>query len=172
VADLFAHRLEVIAAEAATALRQAATPRDWLDEVLDLGGDALKADEAAHVAGTTEGTRLHHTLAANITIFPAMNGIPVVGAGGTLPKMNGIVPDRGLKRAFDDPVPLPRGGELVTLEDAGNYITKLPKAEHEAPEWQAATQALILVATKGGPTMLARIGIMRALHAAHFCQET
>jgi hypothetical protein len=28
VADLFAHRLEVIAAEAATALRQAATPRD------------------------------------------------------------------------------------------------------------------------------------------------
>jgi hypothetical protein len=25
---------------------------------------------------------------------------------------------------------------LVTLEDAGNYITKLPKAEHEAPEWQ------------------------------------
>jgi hypothetical protein len=25
-------------------------------------------------------------------------------------------------------------------------------------------QALILVATKGGPTMLARIGIMRALH--------
>ena len=33
---------------------------------------------------------LHHTLAANITIFPAMNGIPVVGTGGTIPKMNGI----------------------------------------------------------------------------------
>jgi hypothetical protein len=26
---------------------------------------------------------------------------------------------------------LPRGGRLVTLEDAGKYITKLPKAEHE-----------------------------------------
>jgi hypothetical protein len=39
----------------------------------------------------------------------------------------------------------------------------LPKAEHEAPEWQAAMQALILVAKKGGPTMLARIGMMRAL---------
>jgi hypothetical protein len=51
----------------------------------------------------------------------------------------------------------------VTLEDAGNYITKLPKAEHSAPEWQAAMQALILVA-RGGPTMLARIGVMRALH--------
>ena len=41
-------------------------------------------------------------------------------------------------REFDDPMPLPRGRELVTLEDAGNYITKLPKAEHEASEWQAA----------------------------------
>jgi hypothetical protein len=72
--------------------------------------------------------------------------------------------DRGWKRAFDDPNPLPRGRQLVTLEDAGNYITKLPKAEHEAPEWQAAMEALILVATSGGPTMFARIGVMRALN--------
>jgi hypothetical protein len=35
------------------------------------------------------------------------------------------------------------------LEDAGNYITPLPKAEHEAAEWQAAMEALILVATRG-----------------------
>ena len=70
---------------------------------------------------------------------------------------------RGWSRKFDEPIPLPRGRALVTLKDAGTYITKLPKAEHEAPEWQAAMQALILVATKGGPTMLARIGIMRAL---------
>ena len=48
--------------------------------------------------------------------------------------------------------------------DAGAYITKLPKAEHDAPEWQAAMEALILVAENGGPTMLARIGIMRALN--------
>ena len=33
-----------------------------------------------------------------------------------------------------------------------------------APEWQAAMQALILVAESGGPTMLARIGVMRALN--------
>jgi hypothetical protein len=59
------------------------------------------------------------------------------------------------------------GREFVTLKDAGNYITKLPKAEHEALESQAATQALILVATKGGPTMLARIGVMRALNRHH-----
>jgi hypothetical protein len=68
-------------------------------------------------------------------------------------------------RRFEDPVILPDGRTLVTLEDAGNYITKLPKAEHEAPEWQAAMEALILVATSGGgPTMFARIGIMRALN--------
>jgi hypothetical protein len=34
------------------------------------------------------------------------------------------------------------------LRDAGDYITKLPKSEHMAPEWQAAMEALILVATK------------------------
>jgi hypothetical protein len=67
-------------------------------------------------------------------------------------------------RRFEDPVILPDGHKLVTLRDAGDYITKLPKAEHEAPEWQAAMEALILVATSGGPTMFARIGVMRALN--------
>jgi hypothetical protein len=66
--------------------------------------------------------------------------------------------------AFDEPIPLPHGRKLVTLEDAGRYITKLPKAEHEAAEWQAAMQALILVAAHNGPTMFARIGVMRALN--------
>jgi hypothetical protein len=46
----------------------------------------------------------------------------------------------------------------------GWYITKLPKAEHNAPEWQTAMKVLILVAEKGGDAMLARIGIMQALH--------
>src|SRR5258708_21577833 len=53
-------------------------------------------------------------------------------------------------RKFDDPIPLPKGRRLVTLKDAGTYITKLPKlpkAEHTAAEWQAAMEALILVAT-------------------------
>ena len=66
-------------------------------------------------------------------------------------------------RKFDEPIALPKGRQLATLKDAGNYITKLPKAEHEAQEWQAAMEALILVATSGGPTMFARIGVMRAL---------
>jgi hypothetical protein len=74
------------------------------------------------------------------------------------------VAERGWKRPFDDPIPLPRGRQLVTLEDAGNYIMKLPKAVHEAAEWQAAMESLILVATLGGPTMFARIGVMRGLN--------
>jgi hypothetical protein len=71
--------------------------------------------------------------------------------------------ENGWSRPFDDPVDLPRGRQLATLEDAGNYITKLPKAEHSIPEWQQAMEALMLVAKRGGPTMLARIGVMRAL---------
>jgi hypothetical protein len=74
------------------------------------------------------------------------------------------VADRGWKRRFEESIPLPRGRSLITLEDAGRYITRLPKAEHEAWGWQAAMEALILVATSGGPTLFARIGIMRALN--------
>jgi hypothetical protein len=46
----------------------------------------------------------------------------------------------------------------------GKYITKLPKAEHDAPEWQAAMEALLLVVENDGPTMFARIGVMKALN--------
>jgi hypothetical protein len=65
---------------------------------------------------------------------------------------------------FFDPIPLHKGKPLITLRDAATYITKLPKAEHETPEWQAAMEALLLVAEHNGPTMFAQIGIMRALN--------
>jgi hypothetical protein len=74
------------------------------------------------------------------------------------------VTESGWSRRFDEPIPLPKGRQLVTLKDAGTFITKLPKAKHMAAEWQTAMEALILVATLGGPTMFARIGIMRALN--------
>jgi hypothetical protein len=75
-----------------------------------------------------------------------------------------LKPEKGWQQQFEEPIPLTRGRQLVTLEDAGNYITKLPKAEHSAPEWQTAMEALILVATQGGHTMLARISVMQALN--------
>ena len=44
--------------------------------------------------------------------------------------------------------------KLLTLQGAATYITKLPKKESDLPEWQAAIEALTLVADRGGPTML------------------
>jgi hypothetical protein len=54
------------------------------------------------------------------------------------------MPDKGWQRAFDDPILLPDGRTLSTLRDAGNFIAKLPKRKHDAPEWRAAIQALML----------------------------
>jgi hypothetical protein len=68
---------------------------------------------------------------------------------------------------FFDPIIVPGRKPLVTLRDAAEYITKLPHAEHDAEEWQAAMQALLLVSEHGGPTMFARIGVMKALNRGH-----
>jgi hypothetical protein len=74
-------------------------------------------------------------------------------------RKDGVISDRGWKRKFEDPIPLPRGRQLVTLQDAGNYITKLPKAEQQIEEWQTAVENSINAAEVGGGwLMLARIG--------------
>jgi hypothetical protein len=41
--------------------------------------------------------------------------------------MPNLMPDKEWQRRFDDPTSLPRGRQLVTLEDAAAYIMKLPK---------------------------------------------
>ncbi|WP_249791195.1 hypothetical protein [Bradyrhizobium sp. SRL28] len=71
---------------------------------------------------------------------------------------------KGWKRSFDDPIPLSNGRQLLTLEDAGAYITQLPKADQQLDEWQTAIEALLLVVKQNGPTMFARIGCMKALN--------
>ncbi|KRQ94375.1 hypothetical protein CQ10_34130 [Bradyrhizobium valentinum] len=40
----------------------------------------------------------------------------------------------------------------------------MPKKESALPEWQSAIEALMLVVELRGPTMVARIGVMRALN--------
>jgi hypothetical protein len=67
-------------------------------------------------------------------------------------------------RAFDDPIPLPGGGELVTLREAAEYIARLPKAEHDLPHWQLAMRLLIAAATRGGIVMMAEIAMRQALN--------
>ncbi|BAR62035.1 hypothetical protein NK6_8891 [Bradyrhizobium diazoefficiens] len=70
---------------------------------------------------------------------------------------------KGWGRPFDDLIDLPDRRQSATLREAATYITALPKAVHDTPEWQAPTEALLLVAERGGPVMFARIGGMRAL---------
>ena len=69
----------------------------------------------------------------------------------------------GWRRKFEDLIPLSGGRKLVTLRDAADYITSLPKKESDLPEWQTAIAVLMLV-SQGGPTMMARIGVMKALN--------
>ena len=44
---------------------------------------------------------------------------------------------KGWSRKLDEPIPLPDGGELRTLLDAGRYVAALPRSMHEREEWQA-----------------------------------
>jgi hypothetical protein len=90
------------------------------------------------------------------------------------PRLGLDIPGRGNVRAFvrlepriRGAVALPDGRKLVVLRDAANYITALPAKDVALPEWQAAIEALILVVELGGPTMFARIGVMRALNHGH-----
>jgi hypothetical protein len=64
--------------------------------------------------------------------------------------------DNDWQRKFEDPIPLPIGRKLVTLRDAADYITGLPKKESDLPEWQTAIDVL-LPCSRSGPTTLARI---------------
>jgi hypothetical protein len=41
-------------------------------------------------------------------------------------------------------------------DHAATFITELPQAEHDAAEWQAAMETLLLVAERDGPEMLDR----------------
>jgi len=75
----------------------------------------------------------------------------------------------GWGRSFEEPIRID-GRSLGTLREAGEYIAGLPKKEHDAPEWRAAMEALLLVVERGGPTMFARIGVMRALNR-HYVPE-
>jgi hypothetical protein len=40
-------------------------------------------------------------------------------------------------KRFYDPIVLPDGRKLLTLRAAAEYITALPKAEHDAADWQS-----------------------------------
>ena len=53
--------------------------------------------------------------------------------------------ENGWQRKLEDPIPLPTGRQMLTLKDAADYITSLPKKESDLPEWQTAIEVLLLV---------------------------
>jgi hypothetical protein len=70
----------------------------------------------------------------------------------------------GWDREFGEQILLPKGKKLTTLRDARCTSPNSPRQNTTLTNGQAAMEALILVATLGGPTMFARIGIVRALN--------
>jgi hypothetical protein len=75
-----------------------------------------------------------------------------------------VVSKPGWYFQFSKPIPVPKGEPLVTLRDAGAYVTKLPKAQNDSRVWQNAMHVLIQAADHGGPVEFARLGMMQALY--------
>jgi hypothetical protein len=66
---------------------------------------------------------------------------------------------------FDEPIRVPGGASLVTLQQAADHVMALPEAVQHEPRWQIAVENLINAAEIGGGwLMFARIGMMRALN--------
>jgi len=66
---------------------------------------------------------------------------------------------------FDEPILLRGGARLATLQQAADYIMKLPEDVQQQERWQVAVENLINAAETGaGWLMFARIGMMRALN--------
>ena len=63
------------------------------------------------------------------------------------------------------PVPVPGGRELVTVQDAADYIESLPVETQNALEWRKAIAVLTKAVQHGGPFLLiARIAVYTAIH--------
>jgi hypothetical protein len=73
------------------------------------------------------------------------------------------MPDRDWKRAFDEPIPLPAGGELRTLLDAGRYVAAFPHSMHEREEWQMVMEVLLSAVEGREPVRLVHIALTLAL---------
>ena len=59
------------------------------------------------------------------TEIPAASNLSIKAAlAQRRPALNGVF------KRFYDPIALPDGRELLTLRDAAQYITELPKAQH------------------------------------------
>lgn len=69
----------------------------------------------------------------------------------------------GWSRRFEDPIRLPDGRELVTLQDAADYVIGLPARVSAEEHWQIAMRHLIWCADEGGIMMTADIAMRLSL---------
>jgi hypothetical protein len=74
-----------------------------------------------------------------------------------------LVSDRGWSHPFDEPIPLPDGGELRTLFDVGRYVDALPRSMHEREEWQMVMEVLLSAVEGREPVRLVHIALTLAL---------
>ena len=75
-------------------------------------------------------------------------------------------------REFDDPIPLPDGGELRTLLDAGRYVDALPRSMHEREEWQAVMEVMLSAVEGREPVRLVQVALTLALARKQTNEET
>ena len=67
---------------------------------------------------------------------------------------------------FAEPILLRRGAGLATLQQAADYVMRLPEDVQQQERWKIAVENLINAAEIGGGwLMFARIGMIRALNA-------
>ena len=94
-------------------------------------------------------------------VRPERRALTVIGAMTQTPhacnRLPGCLRPEGLAALswsdeFEDPTP-----GITTLQDAADYILKLPNATQQLPHWQAAAEALILAAEGKGPLLHARV---------------
>ena len=66
---------------------------------------------------------------------------------------------------LDTPIRLASGRRLTTLQEAADYIMKLPEADQQLERWQVAIAHLIKAAEIGGGWLtFAEIALLRALN--------
>ena len=77
--------------------------------------------------------------------------------------LSGEVLAMSWEATFESHITLPAGRAQRTLREAGDYIQTMPSSTQKQERWQTAASVLIDT-VKGGPSMFARIAIMRAIN--------
>lgn len=71
-------------------------------------------------------------------------------------------------RKFARPIVLPGGETLATLQEAVAHLARtVPKAEHDMPAVQIASEMLTQAAEENGPMEFARIATLKAINRHH-----